>query len=66
MDSRTHTPEMGIRDERRFQGDRRQSWSANELYSRLQSKREEIESERRRTGRRASDLEPAPTHDHAA
>jgi hypothetical protein len=66
MNSRTHTPEMGISGERRFQSDRRQSWSANELYNRLRSKREEIESERRRAGRRASDLEPAPTHDHAA
>jgi hypothetical protein len=66
MNSRKpHAPEMGIRGERRFPSDRRQSWSANELYSRLRSKREEIEGERRRAGRRASDLEAAPAHDHA-
>src|ERR1041384_1625001 len=61
MDSRTHTPEMGIRPERRrVQSERRQSWTADELYNRLRSKREEIENERRQGGRRASDLHSAP------
>ena len=66
MNSQTHTPEIGVREERRYQSDRRQSWTADELYSRLRSKREEIESERRSRGRRASDHEPVPSHDHAA
>ena len=66
MDSRTQPPEMGIREERRFKSDRRQSWSADELYNRLRAKREEIESERRHGGRRASDLQPAPSRNHTA
>ena len=66
MESRTHTPEMGIPSERRLKSERRQSWTADELYNKLRSKREEIESERRRVGRRASDLHSAPTRDHAA
>jgi hypothetical protein len=66
MDSRTPTPEMGIRDERRFKNERRQSWSADELYNRLRAKREEIENERRHGGRRATDVLPAPSRDHAA
>ena len=41
MDSRTQPPEMGIREERRFKSDRRQSWSADELYNRLSAKRED-------------------------
>ena len=66
MDRRTHTPEMGIRQERRFHTERRHSWSADELYSRLRSKREEIENERRHGGRRATDFHPEPTRNHAA
>lgn len=62
MNSRTHMPDIGVRGERRFQSDRRQSWSANELYSRLRSKREEIENERRRGERRTADREPRSTH----
>jgi len=64
VDSFTPAQEMEIRKERRFQSDRRQTWSADELYSRLAAKREEIESERRLGGRRASDL--TPSRDHAA
>ena len=67
MENRTHRPEKGVREERRFQSDRRQTWTANELYSRLRSKREEIENERRHGGgRRSTDEQPAPSHDHAA
>jgi hypothetical protein len=66
MDSRTHTPEKGIREERRFTNERRQSWSSDELYNRLRAKREEIENERRHGGRRATDQHPAPTRNHAA
>jgi hypothetical protein len=40
---------------RRFGTDRRQTWSANDLYNRLRDKREEIERERRRLSRRAAD-----------
>jgi hypothetical protein len=57
---------MGIHEERRFKSERRQSWSADELYNRLRAKREEIEGERRRGGRRATDLQPSPTRNHAA
>jgi DNA-binding NarL/FixJ family response regulator len=47
--------------ERRFQSDRRQSqWTANDIYEKLREKREEVEFERRRFGRRATD------RDHAA
>jgi DNA-binding NarL/FixJ family response regulator len=43
--------------------DRRQpSWSANDIYAKLREKREAVEFERRRGGRRATD----PDHYHAA
>jgi len=64
VDSRAPIDESGIRNERRFQSDRRQTWTADELYSRLRAKCEEIENERRRRGRRASDI--TPSQDHAA
>lgn len=49
-------------DERR-QNDRRQpSWSADDIYRKLREKREAVECERRRGGRRATD----PDHYHAA
>jgi hypothetical protein len=64
LDSPTPIPDMGTREERRSQNDRRDTWTADELYSRLRTKREEIESERRHRGRRASDINPS--QDHAA
>jgi hypothetical protein len=60
VESRDHSNDIDRR-ERRFHGDRRDVWSSNELYSRLRAKREEIENERRRAPRRASDLNPAST-----
>jgi DNA-binding NarL/FixJ family response regulator len=49
-------------DDRR-QYDRRQpSWSADDIYTKLREKREAVESERRRAGRRATD----PDQYHAA
>ena len=45
----------------RRQSDRRQSqWTSNDIYQKLREKREEMEVERRRVGRRATD------RDHAA
>jgi DNA-binding NarL/FixJ family response regulator len=47
--------------DRRFHSDRRQSqWTSNDIYQKLREKREEVEFERRRFGRRATD------RDHAA
>jgi len=47
--------------ERRRHSDRRQSqWTSNDIYQKLREKREEVEFERRRFGRRATD------RDHAA
>jgi DNA-binding NarL/FixJ family response regulator len=47
--------------ERRRHSDRRQSqWTTNDIYQKLREKREEVEFERRRFGRRATD------RDHAA
>jgi DNA-binding response OmpR family regulator len=47
--------------ERRRHSDRRQSqWTSNDIYQKLREKREEMEFERRRFGRRATD------RDHAA
>ena len=47
--------------DRRLQSDRRQSeWTSNDIYQKLREKREEMEFERRRFGRRATD------RDHAA
>jgi DNA-binding NarL/FixJ family response regulator len=47
--------------ERRSHSDRRQSeWTSNHIYQKLREKREEVEFERRRFGRRATD------RDHAA
>ncbi len=64
VDSPAPIPEIGTREERRSQTDRRDAWTADELYSRIRTKREEIESERRHRGRRASDINPS--QDHAA
>jgi len=42
--------------DRRFHSDRRQSqWTSNDIYQKLREKREEVEFERRRFGRRATD-----------
>jgi len=50
----------------RRKGDRRESsWSSNDLYEKLREKREQVEGERRRGGRRATDLNHDPHH-HAA
>lgn len=47
--------------DRRFHSDRRQSqWTSNDIYQKLREKREQVEFERRRFGRRATD------RDHAA
>ena len=52
--------------ERRFRIDRRQSsWTPNDIYQKLREKREEVESERRRFGRRATDRGHGPSS-HAA
>lgn len=52
--------------ERRSQADRRQStWTSNDIYQKLREKREEVESERRRFGRRATDRDHGPSS-HAA
>jgi len=51
---------MAIAD-RRFHPDRRHTqWTSNDIYQKLREKREEVEFERRRLGRRATD------RDHAA
>jgi DNA-binding response OmpR family regulator len=42
--------------ERRFHSDRRRSqWTSNDIYQKLREKREQVEFERRRFGRRATD-----------
>jgi len=47
--------------DRRFHDDRRRAqWTSNDIYQKLREKREEVEFERRRFGRRATD------RDHAA
>lgn len=52
--------------ERRFRVDRRQSsWSSNDIYAKLREKREAVEFERRRFGRRATDKDSGPSS-HAA
>ena len=52
--------------ERRFHSDRRRSsWTSNDIYQKLREKREEVEFERRRFGRRATDRNEGPTS-HAA
>ena len=63
-----HSPQMSNvtpMPERR-QADRRQStWTSNDIYQKLREKREEVESERRRFGRRATDRDHGPSS-HAA
>jgi DNA-binding NarL/FixJ family response regulator len=49
-------------EDRRSRERRQPSWSANDIYAKLREKREAVESERRRGGRRATD----PDHYHAA
>jgi len=52
--------------ERRLRSDRRQSsWTPNDIYQKLREKREEMELERRRFGRRATDRDQGPSS-HAA
>jgi DNA-binding response OmpR family regulator len=52
--------------ERRLRSDRRQSsWTPNDIYQKLREKREEVELERRRFGRRATDRDHGPSS-HAA
>ena len=54
-------PNVTAITERRLHPDRRRSpWSSNDIYQKLREKREEMEFERRRLGRRATD------RDHAA
>lgn len=48
--------------ERRFHSDRRATWTSNDIYRKLREKREEVEAERRRGGRRASDHGPDQSH----
>ena len=50
--------------ERRFHDDRREGWTPNDIYEKLREKREEVEAERRRAGRRATDY--GPDHSNAA
>jgi DNA-binding NarL/FixJ family response regulator len=51
---------------RRLDSDRRQSqWTSNDIYQKLREKREEVEFERRRFGRRATDRDRGPSS-HAA
>ena len=55
------TSNVAAMPERRLRLDRRQSsWTSNDIYQKLREKREEMEFERRRVGRRASD------HDHGS
>jgi DNA-binding NarL/FixJ family response regulator len=49
-------------DDRRQHDRRQSSWSANDIYTKLREKREAVEFERRRAGRRATD----PDQYHAA
>ena len=52
--------------ERRFRSDRRESeWTSNDIYQKLREKREKVEFERRRFGRRATDRDHGPSS-HAA
>jgi DNA-binding response OmpR family regulator len=44
--------------ERRFHSDRRELWLSNDVYTKLREKREAVEFERRRAGRRATDTDP--------
>jgi len=61
----TH-PRVTVTEERRVIADRRQSsWTSNEVYQKLRAKREEMESERRRIGRRTTDRDHSPSS-HAA
>jgi DNA-binding NarL/FixJ family response regulator len=60
------TPNVTSMPERRFRVDRRQSsWTSNDIYQKLREKREEMELERRRFGRRATDRDHGPSS-HAA
>ncbi len=48
--------------ERRLHDERRSSWTSNDIYQKLREKREEVETERRRGGRRAADHGPDQSH----
>ena len=60
------TPQSNVTPmpERRIDSDRRGTWTSNDIYQKLREKREEVEEERRRGGRRATDH--GPDHSHAA
>jgi DNA-binding NarL/FixJ family response regulator len=60
------TSNVSSMPERRLRIDRRQSsWTSNDIYQKLREKREEMELERRRFGRRATDRDHGPSS-HAA
>jgi CheY-like chemotaxis protein len=50
--------------DRRFHSERRSAWTSNDIYRKLREKRDEVEMERRRGGRRVTDA--GPDHSHAA
>jgi DNA-binding NarL/FixJ family response regulator len=52
--------------DRRYSDRRQSSWTSNDIYLKLREKREEVEFERRRFGRRASDRDHGPRSSHAA
>ena len=58
------TPQSNVTamPDRRFHSDRRGTWTSNHLYEKLREKREEVETERRRGGRRATDHGPDQSH----
>lgn len=58
------TPQSNVTPmpERRFHDERRSTWTSNHIYQKLREKREEVESERRRSGRRATDHGPDQSH----
>jgi DNA-binding response OmpR family regulator len=62
--TQTHSNVTAMPDRRR--ADRRHSsWTANDIYTKLREKREAVEFERRRFGRRATDRDRGPSS-HAA
>jgi CheY-like chemotaxis protein len=58
------SPNVASMPERRIPSERRSAWTSNDIYQKLREKREEVETERRRGGRRAADH--GPDHSHAA
>jgi DNA-binding NarL/FixJ family response regulator len=51
--------------DRRYSDRRQSQWTSNDIYQKLREKREEVEFERRRFGRRATDRDHGPSS-HAA